>query len=150
MSWAWYSTDGVKFHDLPGLTDLSLEQHDFGDEGDLALDDAGHLYFVDTNVLDATFTRWSTTDRGKVTFESHRPLIPAAQLVDDRPWVTAHGDGVVFYLGNEGDKVTYPLGQGTGSGFGPGRYTVYASYDAGESFNSIGYTLKDSGWCRPA
>src|SRR5437763_1711031 len=79
-----------------------------------------------------------------------RPLIPTAQPVDDRPWVTAHGNGHVFYLGNEGDKVTYPLGQGTGSGFGPGRYTVYRSTDGGQTFDPLGYTLKDSGWCRPA
>src|SRR5437763_1247624 len=79
-----------------------------------------------------------------------RPLIPTAQPVDDRPWVTAHGNGHVFYLGNEGDKVTYPLGQGSGSGFGPGRYTVYQSYDGGQTFDPLGYTLKDSGWCRPA
>ena len=40
MSWDWVSTDGgLTFHDLPGLTPLSLEQHEFGDEGDMALDD---------------------------------------------------------------------------------------------------------------
>src|SRR5437016_1093463 len=50
MSWAWLSADdGASFRDIPGWTGLSAEQHDFGDEGDLALDDAGHLYFVDTN-----------------------------------------------------------------------------------------------------
>ena len=151
MSWMWASYDnGVTFGDPPGWTALSLEQHEFGDEGDLALDDAGHLYFVDTNVTDDTITRWATTSRGKVWFEFNSPLIPTLQAVDDRPWVTAHGDGIVFYFGNEGDKVTYPLGQGTGSGFGPGRYTVYPSYDGGQTFDSFGYTLNDSGWCRPA
>ena len=151
MSWIWASYDnGVTFPNPPGLTSLSLEQHEFGDEGDLALDDAGHVYFIDTNVADDSITRWSTTGRGKVWFEFNSPLIPSAEAVDDRPWVAAHGDGIVFYLGNEGDKVTYPLGQGTGSGFGPGRYTVYPSYDGGQTFNSLGYTLKDSGWCRPA
>lgn len=151
MSWLWSSYDnGVTFGDPPGWTSLSLEQHQFGDEGDLAFDDAGHLYFVDTNVTDDSITRWSTTGRGQVRFDFTRPLVPALQLVDDRPWITAHGDGIVFYLGNEGDKVTYPLGAGTGSGFGPGRYTVYASYDGAQTFNSFGYTLNDSGWCRPA
>ncbi|HEY2973685.1 MAG TPA: sialidase family protein [Pyrinomonadaceae bacterium] len=153
MSWAWVSVDGGHtFDNIPGLTSLSLEQHEFGDEGDMALDDAGHLYYVDTNVADDSFTRWSVAGPGlqNITLDFTRPLVPAAQLVDDRPWVTAHGNGHVFYLGNEGDKVTYPLGQGTGSGFGPGRYTVYSSYDGGQTFDSLGYTLKDSGWCRPA
>ena len=151
MSWAWVSTDsGRSFQDIPGLTALSFEQHDFGDEGDLALDDANHLYFVDTNVGDVTFTRWSVTGLGQMSLDLHRPFLPAAETVDDRPWVTAHGNGHVFYFGNQGDKVTYPLGQGSGSGFGPGRYTVYQSYDGGQTFDPLGYTLKDSGWCRPA
>ena len=151
MSWAWVSSDsGRSFQDIPGLTALSFEQHDFGDEGDLALDDANHLYFVDTNVADVTFTRWSVTGFGQMSLDLHRPFLPAAQTVDDRPWVTAHGNGHVFYFGNQGDKVTYPLGQGSGSGFGPGRYTVYQSYDGGQTFDPLGYTLKDSGWCRPA
>src|SRR5437868_15212964 len=60
MSWDWVSTDaGKTFHDLPGLTSLSIEQHEFGDEGDMALDDDFHLYFVDTNVTDNTITLWT-------------------------------------------------------------------------------------------
>src|SRR6266849_10943049 len=130
MSWDWISSDaGQSWQDIQGLTPLSIEQHEFGDEGDMAVDDADHLYFVDTNVADDTFTRWKINGLASVTLETTRPLIPAAQFVDDRPWVTAHGNGHVFYFGNEGDKVTYPLGHGSGSGFGPGRYTVYQSYD---------------------
>jgi hypothetical protein len=111
MSWAWISTNsGQSWPDIQGLTPLSIEQHEFGDEGDMALDDANHLYFVDTNVADDTFTRWKVNGLGSITLETTRPLIPAAQFVDDRPWVTAHGNGHVFYFGNEGDKVTYPLG----------------------------------------
>jgi len=153
MSWDWVSVDGgLTFQDIPGFTAASIEQHEFGDEGDMALDDDYHLYFVDTNVTDNTITRWTVTGSGlsSIHFDLTRPLIPTFQPVDDRPWVTAHGNGHVFYFGNEGDKVTYPLGQGQGSGFGPGRYTVYQSYDGAQTFDSFGYTLKDSGWCRPA
>jgi hypothetical protein len=141
MSWAWASSDGGRtFADLPGLTPLSLEQHDFGDEGDMAVDDANHLYFVDTNVGDVTFTSWDIYGLGQYVINTHRPLLPAAEPVDDRPWVTAHGNGHVFYFGNEGDKSTY----------GDGRYTVYRSSDGGQTFDSVGQTLHDSGWCRPA
>jgi len=153
-SWDWYSSDdGTTWNDLPGLTPASLENHDFGDEGDLALDDANHLYFVDTNVADIAFTRWSITGLGQIALDMHRPILPAAQPVDDRPWITAHGDGHVFYFGNEGDKVTYQSGTCSGDcgdANGPGRYTVYASYDGGQTFDTTGYTLNDSGWCRPA
>src|SRR5919199_5967271 len=81
MSWAWASVDGGKtFVDIPGLSSLSLEQHQFGDEGDMAFDDAHHLYFVDTNVADVTYTRWTASGRGasNVTLDFHRPLLPAA------------------------------------------------------------------------
>jgi hypothetical protein len=157
MSWDWMSTDkGGTWLDIQGLTPLSIEQHEFGDEGDMALDDANHLYYVDTNVADDTFTRWKVNGLGNVTLETTRPLVPAAQFVDDRPWIIAHGNGHVFYFGNEGDKVTYPLGT-QGVGCGPGRYTVYASTSGGDptvaqptGFNPLGCTLPDSGWCRPA
>jgi hypothetical protein len=141
MSWAWASSDGGStWPDLPGLSMFSAEQHDLGDEGDMSVDDANHLYFVDTNVTDVTFTRWTIAGLGRYSLDMHRPLLPAGQPVDDRPWVTAHGNGHVFYFGNEGDKTT----------FGPGRYTVYQSYDGGATFNSLGTNLPDSGWCRPA
>jgi hypothetical protein len=150
-SWAWASVDGGKtFTDIPGLP-LNAENRQVGDEGDLALDNANHLYFVDTNVVDDNLTRWTVAGPGLagIHIDYTRPLIPTAQPVDDRPWITAHGSSGVFYFGNEGDKTTYPLGSGQ-KGSGPGRYTEYASYDGGSSFNFTGYTLPDSGWCRPA
>jgi hypothetical protein len=39
---------------------------------------------------------------------------------------------------------------GDGDAYGPGRYTIYMSYDHGDTFDPLGITLKDSGWCRPA
>jgi hypothetical protein len=139
MSWAWLSTDdGRTWVDPPGLTPASLEQHQVGDEGDMAQDDAGHIYFADTYLGDITLTRWSTNGLGDVTFDYTRPLVPTPED-DDRPWIIAHGDGHVFYFSNAGNKI-----------LNGGRYTVHASYDGGLTFDSVGVPLPDSGWCRPA
>jgi hypothetical protein len=152
QSWLWTSSDGVHFDDMPGQTPLQEQNLEFGDEGDVAMDDTGHLYFVDTNVADVTFSRYSVTGPGTIALEATRPVAPAAEAVDDRPWVTAHGDGVVMYAGNQGDKASYPLASSghPGNANGPGRYTIYMSSDHGDTFDPVGYTLKDSGWCRPA
>jgi hypothetical protein len=139
MSWAWLSSDkGKTWQDTPGLSPLSLEQHLVGDEGDMAQDDAGHVYFVDTYLGDITITRWTTNGLGNVQYDFTRPIIPTPEL-DDRPWVTAHGDGHVFYFANHGRK-----------DYNGGRYTVHASYDGGITWDTVGVGLPDSGWCRPA
>jgi hypothetical protein len=142
MSWDWVSVDGGQtFVDIPGLSAADLEQHEFGDEGDMAVDDAHHLYFVDTNVTDITFTSWTVTGNSlaDITLDQTRPVLPSIQPVDDRPWVIAHRNGSVFYFANFGDKT-----------YDGGRYTVYQSYDGGASFDPVGTPLPDSGWCRPA
>jgi hypothetical protein len=155
MSWIWWSKDGGKtFVNMPGATELQEQNYVFGDEGDLAWDNTGHLYFVDTSVADVSFTRWHATGRGEMTLEHVRPIGPMGEPLDDRPWIAAHGDGVVMYIGNMGTKTGYPGGQPPLGGEaeaanGPGRFTVFMSYDHGDTFDSLGYTLKDSGWCRP-
>jgi hypothetical protein len=154
MSWVWWSRDGGKtFADMPGLTLAQEQNAQFGDEGDLATDATGHIYFVDTNVGDISFTRWRASGRDELVLETTRPANVMGEPVDDRPWITAHGDGVVMYLGNEGGD-EYPAGQPPLGGQpdaanGPGRYTIYMSYDHGDTFDHTGYTLRDSGWCRP-
>ena len=151
QSWLWTSKDGKTFSDMPGLTPLQEQNAEFGDEGEVAHDETGHMYFVDTNVTDNSFSRYKATGNGQVVLEHTRPVGPFGEPVDDRPWITAHGDGVVMYIGNQGDKVSYPAGvRGDGDAYGPGRYTVYMSYDHGTTFDSLGVTLNDSGWCRPA
>jgi hypothetical protein len=165
-SWMWTSTDGVNFVDMPGLANLfvSPDQLDLGDEGDIALDDANHFYFVDTKVVDDSFTRWTVSGAGtsNMVQDIHRPVIPSLMPIDDRPWVTAHGATTVMYAGNEGDKDSYNVGSAAAGCTGPvtppavgqkasgGRYTVFMSHDAGATFNPLGCTLPDSGWCRPA
>ena len=166
QSWMWTSSDGVHFVDMPGLKNLLADpaQLDVGDEGDIALDDSNHFYFVDTKVVDDSFTRWTVNGLGTshMTQDIHRPVIPSLMPVDDRPWVTAHGAATVMYAGNEGDKDSYNVGSTANGCAGPvappapgqkargGRYTVFLSHDAGASFDPVGCTLPDSGWCRPA
>ena len=158
MSWAWVSSDhGKSWKNLPGPAvgpvSPDVQNHNFGDEGDMSTDDAGNLYFVDTNVTDITFTAWHASGLGKVSFTRHDPTVGFGEPLDDRPWVASHLDGHVFYFGNEGNKNQYPLGnqgEAYGPGTGPGRYTVYSSYDGGVTWDHLGITLKDSGWCRPA
>jgi hypothetical protein len=154
MSWVWWSKDnGKSFSDMPGLTLAQEQNAEFGDEGDLAWDATGHIYFVDTNVGDVSFSRWHASGKGELSLEATRPLGPMGEPVDDRPWIAAHGDGVVMYLGNEGGDQYKggqpPLGGNGEAANGDGRYTVYMSYDHGDTFDNRGYTLKDSGWCRP-
>jgi hypothetical protein len=171
QSWLWTSKDGVNWSNPPGLENLFVDpsQLDFGDEGDIALDDAPnpHLYFVDTKVVDNSLTRWTISGPGTANMlqDMHRTAIPTAEEVDDRPWVIAHGPSTVMYAGNEGDKDTYNAGSTTNGCTGStvlpplpgqqqspvgGRYTVFMSYDGGATFDPVGCTLPDSGWCRPA
>jgi len=166
QSWMWTSTDGVNFNDMPGLGNLlaAPDQLDVGDEGDIALDDANHFFFVDTKVVDDSFSRWTVSGPGtsNMVQDIHRPVIPSLMPVDDRPWVTAHGSSTVMYAGNEGDKDSYNVGSAAAGCTGPvtppapgqpatgGRYTVFMSRDGGATFDPLGCTLPDSGWCRPA
>lgn len=148
MSWAWLSSDnGKTWQNLPGLPG-NVEDKQIGVEGDMAVDDAGRTYFIDMYLGDNSITRYTATGRGKVTLDFTKPVLGTGGL-DDRPWVVAHGDGKVFYLGNQGNR-TYEGQAGDGDAYGPGRYTVYPSYDAGQTFDARGFTLNDSGWCRPA
>jgi len=168
-SWLWTSTDGVHWAEMPGLANLPADPAslDVGDEGDIALDDANHFYFVDTKIADDHFARWTVNGAGTghMTQDIARPVVPSLMPVDDRDWVAAHGSRTVLYAGNEGDKDSYNAGSVaagcTGSTILPpqpgekqqppgGRYTVFMSHDAGATFDPVGCTLPDSGWCRPA
>jgi hypothetical protein len=165
-SWMWTSSDGVNWNDMPGSLNpfISPDQLDVGDEGDIALDDANHLFFVDTKVVDDSFTRWTVNGLGtsNMAQDFHRPVVPSLMPIDDRPWVTAHGATTVLYAGNEGDKDSYDVGSTANGCTGPvtppapgqpatgGRYTVFMSNDGGVTFDPVGCTLPDSGWCRPA
>jgi hypothetical protein len=149
-SWLWVSSDGGRtFTDLPGYP-LDVQNHEWGYEGDFALDDAGHLYFVDQTYADVTVSRWTVTGKGSYSLDMHRPLLPTAQPVDDRPFLASHGNGKVFYIVNTGDATLNPFGRDGGDAYGAGRFSVYRSTDGGATFDVIGHSLRESGACRPA
>ncbi|HVF21149.1 MAG TPA: hypothetical protein VNA14_13035 [Mycobacteriales bacterium] len=143
-SYLWHSADGgTTFGPLPGLTALRENSLWPAAEGDLAVDGADHLYFVDTYAGDNSISRWTMGGRGEITADWSRPVQGTAS-VDDRPWISAHGNGVVMYLGNAGAS---PTADGLPAS---GRYTVYMSYDGGMTFDTVGVNLPDSGWCHGA
>lgn len=137
------SNSGKTFSQLPGLTAADENSLWPAAEGDFAIDGADRLYFVDTYLGDNTLSRWSMGGNGEITADFHRPF-QGTGSVDDRPWIAAHGNGVVMYIGNAGTSLKSANSPITG------RYTVYMSYDGGMTFNPAGVNLPDSGWCHGA
>lgn len=126
-SFLYRSTDGGQtFQDVPDLTPAGIHAA-WALEGDLAVDGNDRMYFVDTWGADNHFYRFAADG----SLESFRPVVPSGE-VDDRPWLAAHQDGVVYYLSNTGYTPT-------------GRLTVHRSLDRGETWDA-GYTLPKSGW----
>lgn len=94
-----YSTDGgATWRKLP--SPLQVHERQGGFEGDLAVDAQDRVYFVDTYLADNTLSRW-TSGPGGPTWDVSRP-VQGTPRIDDRPWLAAHGDGVVYYAGNNG------------------------------------------------
>jgi hypothetical protein len=138
MSWTWMSSDGGRtWQNLPGL----VQDKVVGDEGDFAIDAAGHLYFADLSFADSSLTRWTVTGRGEVTWDFTRPAVPTAGI-DDRPWLAAHGNGKVLYVGEilQAQQATSSEEPAT---------TIYRSTDAGQTFVE-GPRLPGTTYCKPA
>lgn len=143
-SWLWYSNDnGASWKDLPSPGQLHEKLYAF--EGDVAVDAKGRLYFVDTYLLDNTISRWSPGPAWDYT----RPFQGTA-ATDDRPFLAAHGDGIVYYVGNSDIA-----GQGTALPAlnnlqdEPGSRSaiwLYVSEDGGLTWSS-GHGFAGSGWC---
>lgn len=138
----WYARPGGNFSRMPSPGQVHERQPGF--EGSIALDDAGRLYFVDLLLVDNTFTRWNVGS-GEPSWEMSRPLQGTLSPADDRPWVAAHGDGIVYYLGNDVSPVPAPSNAQQGSTTVSGIW-FHASTDAGLTWGP-GYKFPDSRWC---
>ena len=141
-SWIWFSKDGGKsWQDLPLPKDPQATY--WGGEGDIAVDAVGRTYLSDIYVADAALTRWSP---GPV-WDWTKAVMATTAPIDDRPWIEAHGDGVVYLLINTGPAFPTP------SDLAEGRPTMsskwlYRSEDAGETW-TLGQGLWGS-FCMPA
>src|SRR5687767_5195078 len=67
---------------------------------------------------------------------------------DDRPWLAAHGDGIVYYIQNNGAVVSRGPEQilDVDEEAGAGQFWFYRSEDGGMTW-SAGMALHGSNWC---
>ncbi|MCA1702104.1 MAG: glycoside hydrolase [Actinobacteria bacterium] len=122
----WRSTDdGKTFQEVvakPGA---------YAWEGDIALDADDRVYFVDMYAFaESHLSRYSA---GGELLELYRPAVINSQPLDDRPWVAAHGQGIVYYMAHAGNEL------------GAGRITVQTSTDGGLTFGRD-FLFPRSGW----
>lgn len=99
-----------------------------GDEGDIAVDGNDMVYFLDTYLIDNHIHVFR--DQG---VWDHSVRIQKTTGLDDRPWLTAQGAGILHYLGNNGGEV-----QG-------GRYWYYRSMNEGRTWTA-GDPVPGNGW----
>lgn len=145
-SWLWYSTDnGTTFRDLPSPGGAHRAM--FGFEGDTAVDAAGRFYFTDTYLPDNTLHRWSPGPEGP-RWDYSRPVTGTTAALDDRPWMSAHGDGVVYLLSNNAayTPVAGDLLRGDPAG---GRIQLFVSEDGGMRW-SLGHGFGQGVFCQVA
>ena len=133
-SWFYVSQDGGRTWAPPGEwgPGYSGSQVFVGDEGDIGVDANSRVYFIDTTLEDNWLHVWD--DGGEDYIRGQRQN---SQAGDDRPWVTAHQDDIVHYLGNSGGGVTDCQGS-------TGRYWYYRSTNGGQTFSQC--TAVPGGW----
>jgi hypothetical protein len=101
-----------------------------GDEGDIAIDGRDFVYFVDTYLLDNHLHVWANGGEWQYSLRVQKTL-----GVDDRPWITAQGDGILHYLGNNAASV------------GGGRIWYYRSDNGGRTWTA-GDPVPGNGWAQ--
>ncbi|MBW3582262.1 MAG: hypothetical protein KY455_04090 [Euryarchaeota archaeon] len=93
----WVSKDG-------GATFEPLEhpmKDVYGNEGDLAIDDEGNLYYMDIDLATFGIARWNAELEPQYSYRR-----PGEPLVD-RPWIRAGEGGVVHAIYNTGVDTVY-------------------------------------------
>lgn len=129
-SWFLVSTDnGATWNSPTDPFPLGVKwQYYIGDEGDIAVDARDYVYFVDTYLIDNHLHVWA--NQGQWQYSER---IQKTVGLDDRPWITAQGDGILHYLGNNGQEVN------------GGRYWYYRSTNGGRTWTT-GDPVPGNGW----
>ena len=93
----WVTRDaGVTFESLPHpLKDV------YGNEGDLAVDDEGNVYYMDIDLVTFGIAAWDA--EGTPMHAYRRP----GELLVDRPWIRAGQGGAVHAVYNTGSTTVY-------------------------------------------
>lgn len=104
----WFSADGGKtFKEME--TPGHVREWGIGAEGDLAVDDEGRTYFVDTYIPGLLMSRWSEYGT-KWDF-----TLPAAGVTpgfDDRPWIAWSKKGLYLYINHVSHTAVYRSADG--------------------------------------
>ena len=92
----WVSTNGGRSFDELTTPVNWRERSPYGAEGDIAIDSADRMYFVDTAIPTLAFSRWAPPEGPdeKPTWEFTLPHAAGVTPgFDDRPWIACGGTG---------------------------------------------------------
>jgi hypothetical protein len=99
----WYSNDdGKTFREME--TPGHVREWGIGAEGDLAVDNDGHVFFIDTYIPGLLASRWS--DNGE-TWDYTMPAAGTVPGFDDRPWITWGNDTLYLYVNHVSHTAVY-------------------------------------------
>ncbi len=127
-SWFLRSADNGQTWASPGSgLRGSLWKTYLGDEGDIGVDASDNVYFLDTFLVDNHIHVFNDGNYVKSI------RVQKTTGLDDRPWIAAQGDGIVHYLGNNGQEIN------------GGRYWYYRSTDGGLIWTR-GAPVPGNGW----
>lgn len=99
-----------------------------GDEGDIGIDASDNVYFLDTYLIDNHIHIFSNQG-----VWDHSVRIQKSTGFDDRPWLAGQANGVLHYLGNNGQEIN------------GGRYWYYRSDNQGLTW-TLGDPVPGNGW----
>ncbi|MFN2595541.1 MAG: hypothetical protein ABR579_11710 [Actinomycetota bacterium] len=122
----WYSTDGGKtFKEMSSQG--HIREYGVGSEGDIAYDDSGHVWFIDTYVPSLMETQWSDHGATWDRTTSTNGVVPA---LNDRPWTAWTKKGIYLYVNYGSWVMVYKSTDDGLTWTSPGPMTWKGSFDS--------------------